>query len=97
MEQFDLAQRILGKRSAEIGQRAANPSDYTLIRCPQCGHRYVGTAAHGRYKTYRYYTCWSRARYGTKTGCDGPQRPIGTRPRSRGARSMTTTPTCGRG
>ena len=73
VEQFDLAQRILGKRSVEIGQRAANPSDYTLtglIRCPQCGRRYVGTAAHGRYKTYRYYTCWSRARYGTKAGCD---------------------------
>jgi site-specific DNA recombinase len=71
--QFDLAQRILGKRSAEIGQRAANPSDYSLtglIRCPQCGRRYVGTAAHGRYKTYRYYTCWSRVRYGTKAGCD---------------------------
>ncbi len=71
--QFDLAQRILGKRSAEIGQRAANPSDYTLtglIRCPQCGRRYVGTAAHGRSKTYRYYTCWSRVRYGTTAGCD---------------------------
>lgn len=37
---------------------------------PQCGRRYVGTAAHGRYKTYRYYTCWSRARYGTTAGCD---------------------------
>jgi site-specific DNA recombinase len=72
-EQFDLAQRILGKRSAEIGQRAANPSEYTLtgmIYCPQCGRRYVGTAAHGRSKTYRYYTCWSRARYGTGGGCD---------------------------
>jgi site-specific DNA recombinase len=71
--QFDLAQRILGKRSAEIGQRAANPSDYILtglIRCPQCGRRYVGTAAQGRYKVYRYYTCWSRVRYGTKAGCD---------------------------
>jgi site-specific DNA recombinase len=72
-EQFDLAQRILGKRSAEIGQRAANPSDYTLtglIRCPQCGRGYIGTAARGRYRVYRYYTCWSRARYGTKAGCD---------------------------
>jgi site-specific DNA recombinase len=70
---FDQAQRILGIRSAEIGKRAANPSDYTLtgkIRCPQCGRRYVGTAARGRHKTYRYYTCWSRARYGTGTGCD---------------------------
>ena len=24
---------------------------------------YIGTAARGRRKTYRYYTCWSRARY----------------------------------
>ena len=72
-DQFDLAQRILNKRATEIGQRAANPSEYTLtgkIRCPRCGRGYVGTAAHGRYKTYRYYTCWSRARYGTKAGCD---------------------------
>jgi site-specific DNA recombinase len=71
--QFDLAQRILGRRSAQIGQRAANPSEYTLtglIRCPQCGRGYIGTAATGRSKTYRYYTCWSRARYGNKAGCD---------------------------
>jgi site-specific DNA recombinase len=72
-DQFDLAQRILGARSAQIGRRAANPSDYTLtglIRCPQCGRGYVGTAAHGRNKTYRYYTCWSRVRYGLEAGCD---------------------------
>jgi site-specific DNA recombinase len=71
--QFDRAQHILGRRSAEIGQRAANPSAYTLtglIRCPQCGRGYIGTAATGRSKTYRYYTCWSRARYGNKAGCD---------------------------
>lgn len=35
-----------------------------------CGRRYVGTAAHGRYKSHRYYTCWSHARYGTKADCD---------------------------
>jgi site-specific DNA recombinase len=73
VEQFELAQRILGKRSTQIGQRAANPSEYMLtglIRCPQCGRGYVGTAAHGRTASYRYYTCWSRVRYGTKAGCD---------------------------
>jgi site-specific DNA recombinase len=73
LEQFELAQRILGKRSTQIGQRAANPSEYMLtglIRCPQCGRGYVGTAAHGRTTSYRYYTCWSRVRYGTKAGCD---------------------------
>jgi site-specific DNA recombinase len=40
------------------------------VSSPQCGRRYIGTAARGRYKTYRYYTCWSRARYGTAAGCD---------------------------
>jgi site-specific DNA recombinase len=73
VEQFDLAQRVLGKRSTQIGQRAVNPSEYMLtglIRCPQCGRGYVGTAAHGRTNSYRYYTCWSRVRYGTKAGCD---------------------------
>ncbi|GGK84201.1 hypothetical protein GCM10012284_17990 [Mangrovihabitans endophyticus] len=72
LARFDIAQQILGRRSAEIGRRAANPSSYTLtglIRCPQCGRGYIGTAAKGRYKTYRYYTCWSQARYGTKAGC----------------------------
>ncbi|MFD2768213.1 recombinase family protein [Micromonospora eburnea] len=72
-EQFDLAQRILAKRSADIGRRAANSSDYELtgkIRCPQCGRRYIGTAAHGRNHRYRYYICWSRARYGTNAECD---------------------------
>jgi site-specific DNA recombinase len=72
VEQFELAQEILCRRSTEIGQRAANPSDYTLtgkIRCPECGRKYVGASAHGRYARYRYYVCWSRVRYGTKAGC----------------------------
>ncbi|WP_184957244.1 recombinase family protein [Paractinoplanes abujensis] len=53
LDQFDRAQNILAKRSTQIGQRAANPSAYTLtglIRCPQCGRGYIGTAAKGRYK-----------------------------------------------
>jgi site-specific DNA recombinase len=36
------------------------------LRTPR-GQRPFGTAANGRSKTYRYYTCWSRARYGTTT------------------------------
>jgi site-specific DNA recombinase len=71
-DQFDLAQRILAKRSAEAGRRGSNPSDYTLtgkIRCPDCGRKYIGTVAHGRYNRYRYYVCWTRDRYGTKAGC----------------------------
>jgi site-specific DNA recombinase len=73
VNQFDLAQQILGKRSTDIAQRAANPSHFMLtglIRCPQCGRGYVGTAAHGRNTKYRYYVCWSRVRYGTANGCD---------------------------
>ncbi|WP_327002723.1 recombinase family protein [Dactylosporangium sp. NBC_01737] len=72
-EQFKYAQHILTKRSEDIGQRAANASDYTLtgkIPCPQCGSKYIGTVAHGRNNRYRYYMCWSRNRYGAKKGCD---------------------------
>jgi site-specific DNA recombinase len=71
--QFKTAQHILNKRGQEIGQRAANASDYTLtgkIPCPQCGSKYVGSAAHGRNNRYRYYICWNRNRYGAKQGCD---------------------------
>ncbi|MDT4995540.1 MAG: site-specific recombinase [Actinoplanes sp.] len=70
---FEQAQRILEKRSEEVGQRAANGSEYTLtgkIPCPQCGSKYIGTVAHGRNNAYRYYMCWSRNRYGPKQGCD---------------------------
>jgi site-specific DNA recombinase len=59
-------------RGEDHTRRASNASDYHLtgrIRCPQCGKALIGTAAHGRTKTYRYYTCFSRARYGTTT-CD---------------------------
>lgn len=35
--------------------------------CERCGKRFVGTAAHGNLYRYRYYTCFSRQRYGTKT------------------------------
>ncbi|HTF07681.1 MAG TPA: zinc ribbon domain-containing protein, partial [Asanoa sp.] len=64
--------QVLSQRSEQVGQRAANASDYTLtgkISCPSCGRKYVGTVAHGRTRRYRYYTCWSRSRYGTKEGC----------------------------
>jgi site-specific DNA recombinase len=30
-----------------------------------CGRTYLGTVAHGRSRSYRYYTCWTRNRYGT--------------------------------
>jgi site-specific DNA recombinase len=42
--------------------------------CHQCGKHYVGTAATGNAYRYRYYTCWSRNRYGTST-CDADRLP----------------------
>jgi site-specific DNA recombinase len=69
---FHQAETIMDGRGEDHTRRASNASDYHLtgrIRCPQCGKALIGTAAHGRNKTYRYYTCFSRARYGTTT-CD---------------------------
>jgi len=68
---FDEAQRIMTARGEACSQRAASTSDYHLtglINCPNCGRRYVGTSATGRNRSYRYYTCFSRSRYGP-TGC----------------------------
>jgi site-specific DNA recombinase len=72
---FDHASAIMDARGEDHTRRAANASDYHLsgrIRCPQCGKALIGTAAHGRTKTYRYYTCFSRACYGTTT-CNAPR------------------------
>lgn len=52
-------------------------SDYHLtglITCPACGHKFIGTAATGRNRVYRYYTCFSRVRYGTH-GCQAQRLP----------------------
>ncbi len=48
-----------------------------LITCPACGHKYIGTAATGRNRVYRYYTCFSRSRYGTH-GCQAERLPADT-------------------
>jgi len=67
---FTAAERLLAVRGEARTHRAASSSEYHLtgrIRCPHCKKGFIGTAAHGRSKTYRYYTCWSRARYGTTT------------------------------
>lgn len=67
----DVKRRITGGEAHS--QRAASNSDYHLtgpITCPRCGHRYVGTSAHGKLRRYCYYTCLSHNRYGT-AGCDG--------------------------
>jgi site-specific DNA recombinase len=71
------ARDLAAARSGPHDQRAASPGEYQLtglIRCPHCQCRYLGTAAHGRNGTYRYYTCFTRARYGT-TKCPAPRLP----------------------
>jgi site-specific DNA recombinase len=53
-------------------------SDYYLtglLTCPQCGQRYIGTSARGRTRTYRYYTCFTRTRYGKHATCTAPRLP----------------------
>jgi site-specific DNA recombinase len=70
---FDEAQRILAARGEDHAKRAASGSDYLLtglIRCPACGSAMLGTRAHGKTKTYRYYSCCRRTRYNT-TACGG--------------------------
>ena len=63
---FTQAQLILAARGENRSKRAANGSDYLLtglMRCPDCGKAMIGTRAHGRSRVYRYYTCFTRARY----------------------------------
>lgn len=63
VEQFDLVQHILNRRREDIGQRAANPSEYTLtgkIRWPA-----VRPQIH-RHRRPR--PALPRDRYGTKAG-----------------------------
>jgi site-specific DNA recombinase len=70
---FDDAQRILAARGEDHAKRAASGSDYLLtglIRCPSCGSAMLGTRAHGKTKTYRYYSCYRRTRYDTEV-CGG--------------------------
>lgn len=70
-DQFARAQALLAERSAEPAKRAAHASDYLLtglVVCA-CETHCVGTAATGRSRTYRYYTCQARQRYGKDT-CD---------------------------
>jgi site-specific DNA recombinase len=70
---FEQARQIADARADAHTQRAASPGEYHLtglITCPDCGRKYIGTAARGRSRTYRYYTCFSRNRYGG-AGCSG--------------------------
>lgn len=62
-EVFARVEAILVERGTDISKRASNSSDYLLTGLIVCNH-YVGTAARGRSARYRYYTCFSRQRYG---------------------------------
>src|SRR4029077_18786190 len=68
LKTFDAAQQILIARGENYSRRATNGSDYLLaglITCTRCGARFVGGAANGNKDRYRYYTCFTRHRYGT--------------------------------
>lgn len=67
-EVFDAAQRLLQERGEDHAKRRSNPSEYLLaglVRCGHCWKRFIGNAAHGKRGRYRYYTCFSRRRYGS--------------------------------
>jgi site-specific DNA recombinase len=70
---FEQAKQILAARGQDHARRAASGSDYLLtglIRCPSCGSAMIGTRAHGKTRTYRYYSCYRRTRYDT-AACGG--------------------------
>ena len=67
---FATVEDLLVERGEDLAGRVANRSDYdlaSLVICTKCGKRYIGNAARGRNGRYRYYTCYSRQRYGTAT------------------------------
>jgi site-specific DNA recombinase len=77
-ETFRRANEIADARGDKQTQRALSDSDYYLtglITCPDCGHHYIGTSAKGRNRTYRYYTCFNRSRYGKHSPCQAPRLP----------------------
>ena len=74
---FDQAAKLLAERRGNPRRRAANASDYLLaglVVCEDCGKHYVGTAATGKQRRYRYYTCFTRQRYG-KNECSAERLP----------------------
>jgi site-specific DNA recombinase len=74
---FDRVQALLSERGEDYSKRASASSDYLLtglIICERCGKRFVGTSATGNRYRYRYYTCFTRQRYGTTT-CNAERLP----------------------
>ncbi|MDQ1446207.1 MAG: site-specific recombinase [Acidimicrobiaceae bacterium] len=67
---FDAAQSIRSERAYNSRRLGANSSPYLLsglVVCANCGAHLVGGVANGRagYQ-YRYYTCGTKVRYGSK-------------------------------
>jgi site-specific DNA recombinase len=64
---FDRAARILDQRGDDFTKRQSTGIDYLLtglLICSHCSKHFLGTAARGNRYRYRYYTCYSRNRYG---------------------------------
>jgi site-specific DNA recombinase len=74
---FRAVQTLLSERGEDHSKRASANSPFLLaglIVCERCGKHFVGTSAMGNRYRYRYYTCFTRQRYGTKY-CDAERLP----------------------
>ena len=74
---FNRVQALLSERGEDYSKRASATSPFLLaglVVCARCGKHFVGTSAAGNRYRYRYYTCFSRQRYGTKY-CDAERLP----------------------
>ena len=74
---FDRVQALLSERGEDYSKRASATSPFLLaglVVCARCGKHFVGTSAVGNRYRYRYYTCFTRQRYGTKY-CDAERLP----------------------
>jgi site-specific DNA recombinase len=66
---FERVQALLSERGEDYSKRASATSPFLLaglVVCARCGKHFVGTSAVGNRYRYRYYTCFTRQRYGTK-------------------------------
>ncbi len=74
---FSRVQALLSERGEDYSKRASATSPFLLaglVVCARCGKHFVGTSAVGNRYRYRYYTCFTRQRYGTKY-CDAERLP----------------------
>ena len=72
---FDRVQALLSEPGEDYSKRASATSPFLLaglVVCARCGKHFVGTSAVDN--RYRYHTCFSRQRYGTKY-CDAGRLP----------------------